>query len=181
VLGILPRDYPVTIHAVSGYSGGGKKLISAYEATDRPDSYRYPRQYALALAHKHVPEMQKISGLAYPPLFNPRVCDFFAGMEVSIPLYTELLNGQPGKREIYQILADYYAGQRFVKVAKQPIDGFISADEHIGDNYLTLYVCGNDSQINLISVLDNLGKGASGAAVQNMNIALGLDEAFSLL
>jgi len=179
-LNILPLDYPVTIHAVSGYSGGGKKLIAAYESANRPPGYLYPCQYALGLAHKHLPEMQNISGLLRPPIFNPLVCDFYAGMEVSIPLYADLLKGKPGKKAVLEVLTEYYAGQRFVTVAEQAEEGRISAGEHIGDNYLTLYVCGNDRQMTLVSVLDNLGKGASGAAVQNMNIALGLDESVSL-
>jgi N-acetyl-gamma-glutamyl-phosphate reductase len=178
--GVLPTDYPVVIHALSGYSGGGKKLISAYEAMDRPAELSFPRPYALGLGHKHIPEIQRISGLVSPPLFNPVVCDFYAGMSVSVPLYASLLKGRLSTEEIFTIMSDYYAREKFISVCQAPEADSLRITENTGSNNLTIYVCGNDQQITLTSILDNLGKGASGAAVQNMNVALGLEETLSL-
>ncbi len=176
VHGMLLGGYPVTVNAVSGYSGGGKKMIAAYEGMQRENEFIYPRGYALSLHHKHVPEIQKVSGLSQPPIFAPQVCNFYEGMAVSVPLFPALLNGSPGKDDIYEMFCAHYAGQRFVKVSLPPESGFISAGANSGTNELTIYVYGNDQQVVLTSILDNLGKGASGAAVQNMNIALGLPE-----
>ena len=179
--GILPADYPVTIHAVSGYSGGGKTMIHDYEAESPNKDLIYTRPYALGLKHKHLPEIQKVSGLDQPPIFNPQVGDFYAGMTVSIPLYSHLLYNHPGQKEVFEALMEHYKGEKFITVKEPPESGFLSAGENTGSNFLTIYVCGNDQQITLTSVLDNLGKGASGAAVQNMNIALGLNEELSLI
>jgi N-acetyl-gamma-glutamyl-phosphate reductase len=184
-LGLLPADYPVVCHAVSGYSGGGKKMIAAYENPDRPAEYDGPRQYALAQSHKHQREMQAIAGLDSPPIFNPAVSDFFCGMTVSVPLYARLLAKNPGARDIHELLCGYYEGRRFVRVMPfggQGVlaDGFLSSNALCGTNDLHIYVCGNDERILLAACLDNLGKGASGAAVQCMNLALGLDEAAGL-
>ena len=178
--GILPADYPVTIHAVSGYSGGGKTMIADYEAKQRQEELLYTRPYALGLQHKHLPEIQKVSSLAQPPIFNPQVGDFYAGMTVSIPLYSHLLYNHPGQKEVFAALAEHYKEERFITVKEAPSGGFIYAGENTGSNFLTIYVYGNEQQITVTSVLDNLGKGASGAAVQNMNIALGLNEEISL-
>ena len=178
--GILPADYPVTIHAVSGYSGGGKTMITDYEAKQRKEELLYTRPYALGLQHKHLPEIQKVSGLAQPPIFNPQVGDFYAGMTVSVPLYSHLLYNHPGQKEVFSALAEHYKEERFITVKEAPAGGFIYAGENTGSNFLTIYVYGNEQQITVTSVLDNLGKGASGAAVQNMNIALGLNEGISL-
>ena len=106
--GILPADYPVTIHAVSGYSGGGKTMITDYEAKPRKEELLYTRPYALGLQHKHLPEIQKVSGLAQPPIFNPQVGDFYAGMTVSVPLYSHLLYNHPGQKEVFSALAEHY-------------------------------------------------------------------------
>lgn len=178
--GILPADYPVTIHAVSGYSGGGKTMIADYESKQRQEELLYTRPYALGLQHKHLPEIQKVSSLAQPPIFNPQVGDFYAGMTVSIPLYSHLLYNHPGQKEVFAALAEHYKEERFITVKEAPSGGFIYAGENTGSNFLTIYVYGNEQQITVTSVLDNLGKGASGAAVQNMNIALGLNEEISL-
>lgn len=179
--GMMPADYPVTCHAVSGYSGAGKNAIAVYESTEKPNDFNSPRQYALGLKHKHLPEMQKVSGLAYPPVFNPLVCDYFAGMVVSIPLHRRLLNGTPSIEEIHAMFEKHYAGQRFVKVrALQGADvlenGFLPANTLAGTNLLEVFVCGNDDQILLAARLDNLGKGASGAALQCFNIMTGVPE-----
>ncbi|MBR4199720.1 MAG: N-acetyl-gamma-glutamyl-phosphate reductase [Oscillospiraceae bacterium] len=179
--GILPKDYPLTCHAVSGYSGAGKNAIAVYESNDRPAEFDSPRQYALGLSHKHLPEMQKISGLDFPPVFNPLVCDYFAGMVVSVPLHRRFLNGTPSVEQIHEMFARHYEGQRFVKVrALQGADvlenGFLPANTLAGTNLLEVFVCGNDDRILLAARLDNLGKGASGAALQCFNIMTGAPE-----
>ncbi len=179
--GFLPKNYPLTCHAVSGYSGAGKGAIAVYESDDRPADYDSPRQYALGLTHKHLPEMQKVSGLDFPPVFNPLVCDYFAGMVVSVPLHRRFLNGMPSIEQIHEMFTAHYAGQRFVKVrALQGADvlenGFLPANTLAGTNLLEIFVCGNEDRILLASRLDNLGKGASGAALQCFNIMTGAPE-----
>ena len=179
--GFLPKNYPLTCHAVSGYSGAGKGAIAVYESDDRPADYGSPRQYALGLKHKHLPEMQKVCGLDFPPVFNPLVCDYYAGMVVSVPLHRSFLNGTPSIEQIHEMFAAHYAGQRFVKVrALQGEDvlenGFLPANTLAGTNLLEIFVCGNDDRILLAARLDNLGKGASGAALQCFNIMTGAPE-----
>ncbi len=183
---ILGDDYPLTAHAVSGYSGGGKKMIAAIEDEGKTKEMASPRQYALTQAHKHLPEMQAVCGLKHKPMFNPIVDDYYAGMVVSVPLVTRALAKKVTPADIHEILCHHYEGQRFVKVmelyGKETLpDGFLAANTLEGTNDMQLFVFGNDEQILLCSRLDNLGKGASGAAVQNMNIMLGLDEATGLV
>ena len=183
--GVLPKDYPVISHAVSGYSGGGKKMIAAIEGGSKTKEMCSPRQYALTQSHKHLPEMQKICGLGYPPMFNPIVDDFYAGMVVSVPLIARTLPKKYTPNDIHKILSEHYDGQRFVKVMEPGggdtlPDGFLPANTLEGSNDMQIFVFGNDDRILIASRLDNLGKGASGAAVQNMNIMLGLDEATGL-
>lgn len=182
-LGIMPADYPVTVHAVSGYSGAGKKAIAQYEAAERPAELDSPRQYALTQQHKHLPEMQKICGLEYAPAFNPLVCDYFSGMVVSLPLHTRMLAKKYTADDIRKALAEYYADSFFVKVLPEgePQDGFIGANNLSGTNFMEIFVNGNDERLILNSRLDNLGKGASGAAVQCLNIMMGIDEKTELL
>lgn len=179
--GFLPKNYPLTCHAVSGYSGAGKGAIAVYESDDRSADYNSPRQYALGLKHKHLPEMQKVCGLDFPPVFNPLVCDYYAGMVVSVPLHRNFLRGTPSIEQIHAMFAAHYAGQRFVKVrALQGEDvlenGFLPANTLAGTNLLEIFVCGNDDRILLAARLDNLGKGASGAALQCFNIMTGAPE-----
>lgn len=182
-LGIMPADYPVSAHAVSGYSGAGKKAIAVYESADRPADFDSPRQYALTQQHKHLPEMQKICGLEYAPTFNPLICDFFSGMVVSLPLHTRLLNKKYGAEDVRKALYEYYADSFFVKVMPdgEPADGFIGSNNLSGTNYMEIFVNGNDDRLIICSRLDNLGKGASGAAVQCLNIMMGIDEKTGLL
>lgn len=182
-LGIMPTDYPVSAHAVSGYSGAGKKAIAVYESADRPAEFDSPRQYALTQQHKHLPEMQKICGLEYAPSFNPLICDFFSGMVVSLPLHTRLLTKKYGADDIQKALSEYYADSFFVKVMPEgePEDGFIGANNLSGTNNMEIFVNGNDERLIICSRLDNLGKGASGAAVQCLNIMMGIDEKTGLL
>lgn len=184
--GIVPADYPVTCHAVSGYSGGGKKRIAEYTSADPSDeSIMSPRFYALALRHKHLPEMQKVSGLAHTPLFTPIIGPYYKGMTVAVPLYSSLLPARNSAASISGFYSDYYSGQKFIKVFPEgseggAVDGFLGATGCNGTNLLEIYAAGNDEHILLTARLDNLGKGASGAAVQCMNIMLGLDEAIGL-
>lgn len=182
-LGIMPSDYPVSVHAVSGYSGAGKKAIAVYESADRPADFDSPRQYALTQQHKHLPEMQKICGLEYAPAFNPLVCDYFSGMVVSLPVHTRLLTKKYSADNIRKMLAEYYADSFFVKVMpeNEPQDGFIGANDLSGTNFMEIFVNGNEERLIICSRLDNLGKGASGAAVQCLNIMMGIDEKTGLV
>ncbi len=184
-LGIMPADYPVTCHAVSGYSGAGKKAIAVYEGEGRPADFDSPRQYALTQQHKHLPEMQKICGLEYAPAFNPLVCDYFSGMVVSLPLFTRMLTKKYSVDDVRKALADFYGenGSYFVKVMPEgePQDGFIGANNLSGTNMMEIFVNGNDERMIICSRLDNLGKGASGAAVQCLNIMMGIDERTGLV
>lgn len=182
-LGIMPADYPVSVHAVSGYSGAGKKAIAVYESADRSAEFDSPRQYALTQQHKHLPEMQKICGLEYAPAFNPLVCDYFSGMVVSLPIHTRLLTKKYTADDIRKALAEYYADSFFVKVMpeNEPQDGFIGANNLSGTNFMEIFVNGNEERLIICSRLDNLGKGASGAAVQCLNIMMGIDEKTGLI
>jgi len=180
-MGILPADYPVTCYSLTGYSGGGKKMIAQYEAQDRDAKLSAPGIYGLTLKHKHIPEMQKVTGLTYPPVFMPIVDDYYKGMATTIMLQNRLLPGQPSAKDICATLQSYYADEHFVTVlpydAKQ---GTLYANALAGTNRLQLVVCGYEDQTSVTALFDNLGKGASGAAVQNMNIMLGLDETIGL-
>lgn len=183
--GVLPEDYPLTAHAVSGYSGAGNKAIAVMESDQKTKEMFSPRQYALGQTHKHLPEMQAVCGLKYKPMFNPIVDDYFSGMVVSVPLISRCLTKKYTPKDIHEILSAHYAGQHFVKVmelggTQTLADGFIPANTLADTNDMQIFVCGNDEQILLMSRFDNLGKGASGAAVQCMNIMLGLDETTGL-
>jgi N-acetyl-gamma-glutamyl-phosphate reductase len=182
--GVVPADYPMVAHSLTGYSGGGKKLIATYEggSNQRPVG---PRPYALALAHKHLPEMKRYAGLDTAPLFEPVVADFYQGMLVSVGLTTRLLPGRPTPADVHRALSEHYAEEPFVRVLPLDMaacteDGFMSPVACNGTNRLDLAVFGHDEQILVIARLDNLGKGASGAAVQAMNLMLGRDEGAGL-
>jgi N-acetyl-gamma-glutamyl-phosphate reductase len=183
--GIVGADYPVTCNTVAGYSGGGKSMITDYETLGTPDYIKNPRPYSLALNHKHVPEMTKIVGLDYPPLFAPTVVNVYKGEIISIPLTVRYLKKPLAAADIRKFLADYYAGERFIKVMPFPADdylknGFMTFTDCNDTNNLEIFVFGNADRILLNARFDNLGKGASGAAVQNMNLVLGVDEATGL-
>jgi N-acetyl-gamma-glutamyl-phosphate reductase len=171
--GVLPRDYPVTINAVSGYSGGGKSMIEAHERDGGPAF----NLYGLGLEHKHVPETLTYSGLTRRPIFVPSVGHFRQGMLVSVPLHLDMLNGRPKPSDLHDILAARYAGERLVKVLPAETGGGIEPEALNGTDQLELRVWGNAAhgQAVLVARLDNLGKGASGAAVQNIRLMLGLD------
>lgn len=178
--GVLPCDYPVSAFGLSGYSGGGKKMIAAYEAQERPAEFEAPREYALTQAHKHLKEMKKIPGLKREPLFSPIVSNYYSGMVMSVPLYTQLLDKAHTPEEIHKVFSDFYKGQKFIKV--MPLDAqagegnMLSGNSCSGLDGLRIFVTGNDDRVVLSSQFDNLGKGASGAAIQCLNIALGCEE-----
>lgn len=174
--GIMPKSYPVTAHSITGYSGGGNKMIGEYEDANRPCDYDSPRQYGLTQKHKHLPEMKKITDLDFEPVFNPIVSDYYCGMAVSVPIHTALLSKCRSAAELLEFFRKYYADSFFINVKELPESGFISPMGLEGTNNLVIYVGGNDERVTLTAVFDNLGKGASSAALQNMNIAMGFDE-----
>ena len=177
---ILPKDYPVSAFAMSGYSGAGKKTIAVYEANERDVELDAPREYALTQQHKHLKEMQKITGLEKAPLFSPIICDYYSGMLLTTPFYTEMLNGKPSPQQVHEFLAKYYEGEKFVKVMpfgkEADYNGFLAANTCSGWDGIEIYVTGNEDRVLVSTRFDNLGKGASGAAVQCLNILLGCEE-----
>lgn len=184
--GIIPADYPVFSYAFSGYSGAGKKAIAVYEGEDKPYEYNSPRQYALSQQHKHLPEMKAISGLTYTPMFNPVICDYYSGMTVSVPLQTRTLPNKTTPEKVHEMLSAHYKDANLVKVmplmsADEQKSFFLAANTLSDTSKMELFVFGNDEQILLCSRLDNLGKGASGAAVQCLNIMMGIDETTGLV
>lgn len=175
-LGVIPADQPVCAYSLTGYSGGGKKLIAEYEDPGRDPRHESHRIYGTNLKHKHLPEMQKVCGLSQPPVFSPILGDFYKGMATTV-----LLPGTDAAM-VQEKLTAYYEGQTFVSVA--PLGGdepVIYADTLAGTDQLRLIVCGHEAQATVTALFDNLGKGASGAAVQNMNLMLGFDETAGLL
>ena len=185
--GIIPADFPLTVNAVSGYSGGGKSMIEEFEKKDSPVyTETVVRTYALTLSHKHAAEMQTHAKLAHPPVFAPSVGRFYRGMIVEVPLQLWALPNKPLAAGIHAVLEDAYRGQALVKVASiadtMPLKS-LDAEMLRLTNGMKLFVFGNDrsGQARLIALLDNLGKGASGAAVQNLNIMLGLPETTGLV
>lgn len=173
--GLVGAEYPFVAHSVTGYSGGGKKMIAEYENPERDEELSSPRQYGLTLTHKHLPEMTKICKLAHAPIFNPIVADFYKGMCVTVPIYVDLMKDRKSLEKLKGFFKEFYAGAKFISVAETE-EKFLAANTFSGSNKMQIYVGGNEEQILLCSRFDNLGKGASGAAVQNMNIALGLPE-----
>ena len=177
--GLVPADWPVTVSGASGYSGGGKAMIAEYEGTDgAPTAFR---AYGLGLGHKHVPEMTRYSGLVHPPLFAPAVANGYRGMVVEVPLQLRAMPGAPSLEDVYAALAAAYAGSPLVSVAPLSESAAMGQVEleHVGaTDRLALFVFGNaaSGQARLVAALDNLGKGAAGAAVQNLNILAGLPE-----
>lgn len=178
--GILPKDYPVSCFAISGYSGAGKKTIAVYEGADRPRELSSGREYALTQQHKHLKEMKAISGLAREPLFLPVIDDYYSGMIVSVPLFTDLLARKETVEGLLDYYGEYYRDEPFLQVSKKEDEiaasGFIAGNGLSGWDGLKLYVTGNEERIVVTAQFDNLGKGASGAAVQCMNLVLGCGE-----
>ena len=177
--GLLKKDVRLSCFSLTGYSGGGKKMIAEYEADDPDPLYRAPRQYGLGQTHKHLPEMAKVCGLSHAPVFCPIVAPYYAGMEVTVPLTPAETSASAEEiREVYR--AYYRSG--LIRFADAPDEnGFLSAGAFAGRDDLAVSVFGSDERILLVSRFDNLGKGASGAAIQNMNLVLGLDEKTGLV
>jgi N-acetyl-gamma-glutamyl-phosphate reductase len=192
--GLIPADFPLTANAISGYTGGGKSLIGEFEGeVPATDVFR---AYGFTLAHKHLPEMQMHAGLAHPPVFAPAVGAFAQGMLVEVPLQLWALPGRPAPADIQAVLAEWYAGEQFVEVASEAevaelqgrragAAGYVpelDPEALNGANRMRLFVFGaaDGTQARLVALLDNLGKGASGAAVQNLNLMLGLEEGSGL-
>ena len=178
--GLLPKDYPVAAFSLTGYSGGGKKMIAEYEDEGRNKDTFAPREYALTQQHKHLKEMKAITGLVREPLFSPIVADYYSGMVVSVPVYTEFLTKCKNPKEMTEYFANYYKGQKFVKVVENGNEdlygGMLAGNTLSGWDGLKIYITGNDERMMLSAQFDNLGKGASGAAVQCLNIVLGCEE-----
>lgn len=183
---IITDDFPVFAYATSGYSGAGKNAIAIYEGNEKPFEFNSPRQYALSQQHKHLPEMKAVSGLKYTPMFNPIICDYFSGMVVSVPIQTRMLGSSVTAESIHDMYAKHYDGAKMVEVmplmsADEQKSFFLASNTLSGQNKIQVFVFGNDEQILLCSRLDNLGKGASGAAVQCLNIMMGIDEITGLV
>jgi N-acetyl-gamma-glutamyl-phosphate reductase len=183
--GLLPADYPYTCFSLTGYSGGGKKMIAEHEAPNAPEKLKAPRPYALKLTHKHLPEMQTLANLKFPPLFTPIVADIYAGLAVQTFLPTTLFPKKVTPQQLHAHLTNHYKNEPFIKV--QPHDPEAKLDEGQFDittcnntNRADIFVLGNEQQIVLLARLDNLGKGASGAAIQSMNLLMGIPETTAL-
>lgn len=174
--GLLSADADLCCFSLTGYSGGGKKMIAQYEAEGREDLLSSPAIYGITQSHKHLPEMQVRCGLSCPPVFSPIVDDYYKGMATTVPLHLSQLRGVSSLHDVWKALSDYYAGQKLVRVAPEGADGKLYGAGKAGDDDLTLTVAGNDGQLTVTALFDNLGKGASGAAVQNMNLMLGFEE-----
>lgn len=179
--GFLSADNPLTIHALSGYTGGGNKAIGQYEAVERPAELSSPRHYALGLSHKHIPEIMAQTGLRRKPLFCPIICDFPQGMVVTVPLAMSWMGGVD-QRLLRRCYERYYQGERLITLAPDtaPEDGFLGSNNCAGRDDLEIFLCGSGDQAVALARFDNLGKGASGAAVQNMNLMLGFEETTGL-
>ena len=179
--GLLPPDYPLTCFSLTGYSGGGKKMIAEYEVADKGAALYAPQLYGLNLEHKHLPEMQKVCSLLRAPVFCPIVDDYYKGMATSVTLHTALLPGHPTAAQLHDVLEDHYSGAALVSVAPLGYtEKRIAANTMAGSDRLQLIICGHEDQVLITALFDNLGKGASGAAVQNMNLMLGLEETTGL-
>lgn len=183
--GVLPKDYPVAAFAMSGYSGAGKKTIAVYESSVRDSELASPREYALSQNHKHLKEMQKITGLERMPLFSPLICDYYSGMVVTLQFYADMLNGNPTPEMLHEMFADYYKGEQFIKVMpfgkEADYSGFLAGNACSGWDGIEIYVTGNEERLLVSTRFDNLGKGASGAAIQCLNIVLGCEESMGLI
>ncbi|AGW88564.1 N-acetyl-gamma-glutamyl-phosphate reductase [Cupriavidus necator] len=182
--GVLPPDYPVSAFSLTGYSGGGKKMIADFEAGGNPKLHS-PRPYALALQHKHLPEMRVQGGLSQDPIFNPIVGNFLKGLAVTVPVFGERLARKVSPEQIVEIYRKHYEGEQFVRVLpynseENLDDGFFDVQANNDTNRVDLFVFGTPERLNLVARLDNLGKGAAGAAVQCMNVHVGADEATGL-
>ena len=175
--GILDAAYPFAIHSLTGYSGGGKKMIADYEAEGRDEKFSSPCQYALTASHKHLPEIKSVCSLDFAPAFNPIVSDFYSGMCVCVPVQMRLAKKHISVAEMHAIFAKHYENSPLISVAplceKGTPDGLIFSNSLSGKDSMQIIVSGNEYTMNIYALFCNLGKGASGAAIENMNIAIG--------
>ncbi|HWR24296.1 MAG TPA: N-acetyl-gamma-glutamyl-phosphate reductase [Feifaniaceae bacterium] len=175
--GILSPEAPLACFSLTGYSGGGKKMIAEYEDSWRDAAFDAPRTYATLQSHKHLPEMQKYAGTAFPPVFSPVVADFYAGMLVNVPLHQNMLEKRLRPQDIREIYAQHYEGSKLIKVLPYTAENqTLAANALAGKDTMELAVAGNGERMTLLARYDNLGKGASGAAIQCMNLMLGREE-----
>ncbi|MGB4226222.1 MAG: N-acetyl-gamma-glutamyl-phosphate reductase [Candidatus Dechloromonas phosphoritropha] len=181
--GLVAVDTQIAANSITGYSGGGKSMIAHYESPARIDA---PRPYALGLEHKHLPEMQAYTGLTAAPIFQPIVGPFYKGLAVTVYLHPRQFTRKAGPADVRKLLADYYAGEPFIRIALVDLEantdgGFFNVEASNDSNRVDLFVFGNAERMLLVARLDNLGKGASGAAVQAMNVHLGVEESRGLV
>ena len=183
-MNIIEKDYPLVCHSITGFSGGGKAMIAQYESENRKIDLNSPRQYGLDQNHKHLAEMAAITEISFPPAFHPIVADYYCGMMVTVSLHSRLLGRKLKPDELRRELEEYYGSQPVIRVKKEeekPEDGFMAANALADTDGLEIYTFGNEEQIILTARYDNLGKGASGAAIQCMNLMLGLPEDLGLV
>ena len=173
--GVLSADSMLSAFSVTGYSGGGKQMIADYEGEDRAEALSSPRQYGIAQCHKHLPEMVKYTGINNAPVFSPVVADFYSGMQVTVPLNIKELNEGTTVEDIKNIYKELYTTSMVKYVESLDDGGFIASNLLTGADNMAVTVCGNDERVLLVALYDNLGKGASGAAIECMNISLGLE------
>lgn len=171
--GIVDSDYPFVCYSMSGYSGGGKSAIARYDARESV-ALEAPGQYALTQNHKHIKEMQYVGGVMTTPVFSPFICDFYSGMEVTVPIFGMMMRKCRSVDALYDFYSEYYSGQKFITVEKCREDEFIYANSMSGRDSMKILIGGNDKRILPVALYDNLGKGASGAAIECMNIMMGL-------
>ncbi len=177
---IMPADYPVSAFSLTGYSGGGKKMIAEYEGEERDTELSSPRVYGVSQKHKHLPEMKAVCGLTREPLFSPIVADYYSGMLVTVNLYADMLNGTQTPESIHAMYEKHFAGEKFVRVmplgAEAETRSFLGSNNASGWDGIEIFVTGNEERIQVSSRFDNLGKGASGAAIQCLNVVMGCEE-----
>ena len=178
--GILSREALLSCHSITGYSGGGKKMISEYESDELPELLGAPRQYGITQSHKHLPEMRAITGLDTFPIFCPIVSNFYSGMEVTVPLFASQLEKGCTVEDVRRVYREKYVGPIVSYADTADEGGFLSAATRSGKDSMIVTVAGNEDRILLTALYDNLGKGASGAALECMNLVLGLDRTLGL-
>ena len=177
--GIIAEDYPLVATSITGYSGGGKKMIAEYEGEDRNDELSSPRLYGLTQEHKHLKEMKHVCSLKNPPMFLPYVADYYSGMLVTIPLVRDFMKTKLSVEKLREFYKEYYDGNKMLRVSEAE-GGFMGSNNMTGIDTMEIFVQGNDERITVSARFDNLGKGASGAAIQCMNLMLGADESKTL-
>lgn len=183
--GIMQKDYPIVCFSLTGYSGGGKKMIAQYEAEERSVELDAPREYGLTQVHKHLKEMKAIPGLTAEPCFTPIVSDYYSGMVTTLPLFSDKLAKKVTLAEVRDFYANYYKGEKFIRVRTQEetdeLGGFLAGNLRSGWDGMEIVITGNDTRFTVNACFDNLGKGASGAAIQCMNLVLGVAEDTGLI